>query len=305
MQTGGLKETLVIDRRHRLALRHHSAEHRRHALRRLRAAPGLHHLYAAQPVPRRAGSGSAVPAHPRRPGQDLRPRQQQRPGAAQPGAAQPDRALRDHQHAAGDHPPGSVPGGHRLLQPGPRSLARRRGPGHSRRRTADRISRQHPGQLPGHGPGLPELAGQRAAPHPGRPDYRLHRAGRALRELHPPHHDSFDPAFGRRGRHPRAPRDAQRFQRHLADRRHPADRHRQEERHHDDRLRAGSRARAGQAARRIHLPGLPAALPSHHDDHHGGPAGRAFRWRSAREPARSSGARWASPSSAACWSARC
>ena len=52
--------------------------------------------------------------------------------------------------------------------------------------------------------GLPELAGQRAAPDPGRADHRLHRAGRAVRELHPPHHDSLDPAFGRRGRDPGA-----------------------------------------------------------------------------------------------------
>ena len=51
----------------------------------------------------------------------------------------------------------------------------------------------------------------------------------------------------------------------------------------------------GMAPGRRHLPGLPAALPSHHDDHHGGAAGRACRWRSAPAPGRSCAGRWASP----------
>ena len=79
----------------------------------------------------------------------------------------------------------------------------------------------------------------------------------------------------------------QRLQRHRADRHRPADRHREEERHHDDRLRAGSRAQGRHDAGGRHLSGLPAALPPHHDDHHGGAAGRAFRWRSAPAPVRS------------------
>ena len=45
--------------RQRRALRHHAAGDRRHALRRVRPAPGLDDLHAAQPVPRRAGSGAA------------------------------------------------------------------------------------------------------------------------------------------------------------------------------------------------------------------------------------------------------
>ena len=45
----------VDDRsRHRVAPRHHAAGHRRHALRRLRPAPGRDDVHAAQPVPRRA-----------------------------------------------------------------------------------------------------------------------------------------------------------------------------------------------------------------------------------------------------------
>ena len=38
----------------------------------------------------------------------------------------------------------------------------------------------------------------------GRAGDGLHRAGRALRELHPPHHDPLDAALGGRGRHPGA-----------------------------------------------------------------------------------------------------
>ena len=53
------------------------------------------------------------------------------------------------------------------------------------------------GQLPGHGAGVPGRAGQRADPDPGRRDHRLHRAGRALRELHSSHHDPVHAALGR------------------------------------------------------------------------------------------------------------
>jgi hypothetical protein len=129
-------------------------------------------------------------------------------------------------------------------------------------------------ELPGHGAGLPGLAGERAAADPGGAGHGLHRAGRALRELHPPDHDSLDAALGGRGRAAGADALPARFQRHRAHRHHPADRHREEERHHDDRLRARGRAQTRASRRGGHLPGLPAALPADHDDHHGGAAGR-------------------------------
>ena len=53
-----------------------------------------------------------------------------------------------------------------------------------------------------------------------------------------------------------------------------ADRHRQEERHHDDRLRAEPSAQRQQRhARTGDLRSRGDALPSHHDDHHGGADG--------------------------------
>ena len=54
---------------------------------------------------------------------------------------------------------------------------------------------------------------------------------------------------------------------------HHAVRHREKERDHDDRLRAGGAAQRRQERRGRHLRGLPAALSSDHDDHHGGAAG--------------------------------
>ena len=53
------------------------------------------------------------------------------------------------------------------------------------------------------------------------------------------------------------------------------------------------------------LPGVPAALPSHHDDHHGGAAGRPAAGAWAAAPDRNCAIRWASRSSADCWSASC
>ncbi len=90
----------------------------------------------------------------------------------------------------------------------------------------------------------------------------LRAAGRALRELHPPHHHPRGAALGRDGRAPHAHdlRPGPLDHRHH---RHPdADRHREEERDHDDRLRARRAARAGPAAPRGDPPGVPAALPA-------------------------------------------
>src|SRR5215469_347841 len=101
----------------------------------------------------------------------------------------------------------------------------------------------------------------------------LHRAGGALRELHSPHHHPLDASLGRRRRGTRAARLQHRVQHHGADRGHPAHRHRQEERDHDDRLRARCAA-SGASARGSDLQRLAAALPSYHDDHDGGHAGR-------------------------------
>ncbi len=66
---------LARDRpRHRFAARRLAPGHRRHALRRLRPAPGLDDLTSAEPVPRRAGGRARVPAGSRRAQEHLRQR---------------------------------------------------------------------------------------------------------------------------------------------------------------------------------------------------------------------------------------
>src|SRR5207253_2735897 len=93
-------------------------------------------------------------------------------------------------------PPGTVPGGDALVQPGPGGRAGRRGVGGRDGDAAARAARGNPGELPGHGAGLPGLARQRAAADRGGAGGRLHRAGGALRELHPPDHDPVHAAVG-------------------------------------------------------------------------------------------------------------
>ena len=66
-QNQGLQAHAGDRPRHGLAAGHHAADDRRHALRRLRAAPGLDHVHAAQPVPRGAGGQARVPAAAPRP----------------------------------------------------------------------------------------------------------------------------------------------------------------------------------------------------------------------------------------------
>ena len=60
--------------RHRLAPRHHAADDRRHALRRLRPAAGLDDVHAAEPVPRRHGGRPAFWQNPDGAAEHLRAR---------------------------------------------------------------------------------------------------------------------------------------------------------------------------------------------------------------------------------------
>ena len=95
---------------------------------------------------------------------------------------------------------GRVSGGDPVVQPRPRRRARpgrREDPGDGRAaaRAAD-LERV----VPGHGAGLPGLAVVDAAARRRGNPRRLHRARRALRELHPPDHDPLGIALGRRRR---------------------------------------------------------------------------------------------------------
>ncbi len=159
--------------------------------------------------------------------------------------------------------------------------------------------------LPGHRPGLPAVALQRAAADRRGADRRLCDPGHPLRELHPPPDDPLDPAVRRRGRDPGAAARRPGPERHRHHRHHPAHRHREEERHHDRRRGAAAGARAWHERHRRGPRGLaPAAAPDP-DDHRRGHAGRRADDHLLTAPARSSATRWATPSSAACWSPRC
>ena len=99
-------------------------------------------------------------------------------------------------------------------------------------------------QLPGHGPGVPELGAGARAPAARRDPRDLHRARDPLRELHPPAHDP-DGAAVRRVRRARDAHDLPHGAFDLRVRRHhPAGGPGQEERHHDGRLRDRGAARA-------------------------------------------------------------
>ncbi len=192
----------------------------------------------------------------------------------QAGAAVGHRHLRGTHRAAAPRPVRPVPGHHHLLQPGAGLCAGPGGRRHRRRPARDRHAALDHDALPGRGAGLPEVARQPAPADPGRHRHRLHRAGRALRELHPPDHDPLDPAVGRHRRAARADAGGHRPQHRGHHRHRAADRHREEERDHDDRLRPRRRAQRGQGAAGGDPPGLPAALPADPDDHGRGPGRR-------------------------------
>ena len=240
--------TLTIDRDTAVAPRRHAAGDRRHALRRLRPAHRLDHLHAAQPVPRHprgAARGSA----------DARTRSTRiyvRSATGDAGAALGVRALRDRARAArrsshqGQFPSvtlsfNTAPGV--SLGDAVDAIDARRGRASACRPACTPSSRARRRRSASRSRREPLL-------HPRRAAHRLHRARRALRELHPPDHDPVDAAVGGRRRAPRAHRvPAREFDVIALIGIILLDRHREEERDHDDRLRARGGARAGHVAR--------------------------------------------------------
>ncbi len=173
-----------------------------------------------------------------------------------------------------DQPSKPVSGRHALLQSGSRIIARNGGRSHQAGDARRGHAGQHRAELPGHRARVRIIARERIDPDSRGDRHGLHCAGRVVRKLHSSHHHSFDAALGGRRRDSGAGPVQYGSGCHRADRHHSADRNREEERHHDDRFRARSRAQRRQVAGGGDLPGLPAALPAHHDDHHGGAAGR-------------------------------
>ena len=197
-QNAGLEATLDDRPRHRRAARRHAAADRRHALRRLRPAAGLDDVHAAEPVPRRHGSGRRSSGSTRtRCNDDLRRAPQRQPGAAVSAFAsfEPTTTPLAVNHQ-GQFPPitlsFNLPPGVSLgdavdadrAAPSARSACRRRSTAASRapRRRFRRRSTNQPLLI------LAALVDG------------LHRARHPLRELRPPAHDPLDAAVGRRRR---------------------------------------------------------------------------------------------------------
>ena len=170
------------------------ADDRRHALRRLRPAPGRDVVHAR--------STSTASCWRRRPSSAGQPRPAGARLRARRRAARWCRCRHRASSASAPTPlsinhQGQFPAMTLSFNLAPRRRARA---GRRRRSTraerADRPAGQRPRQLPGHGAGLRRLARQRAVADPRGAVHRLHRARHALREPHPPDHDPLDAAVG-------------------------------------------------------------------------------------------------------------
>ena len=165
-----------------------------------------------RPAPSSDDSAAAVAADAARNQRDQRDRQRPATAAPRPappvstergddGAARRLQPLRARQHAARGQPPGTVRRHHDLVQPAAGQVAERRDARRSTRGDGrDRHAGDHPRQLPGTAQAFQQSLGNEPLLIAGRAGRRLHRARRALRELHPPDHHPLDPALGRRRR---------------------------------------------------------------------------------------------------------
>ena len=175
--------------------RHHAGGDRQRALQRLRPAPGLDDLHPVEPVPRRPRGRARVPATARR--RSTTSTCRRRPAAAA-GAAVGDRAGRRADRAACDQPPRPVSRRRRsrsTSRPAPRSARRSRRSSRRKREIGLPASMQTSFQ--GAALAFQASLAQRAAADPRRDRHDVHRARRALRELHPSDHDPLDAAVGR------------------------------------------------------------------------------------------------------------
>ena len=185
----------------RRTLRHHPGDDRQRALRRARSAHRHDDIQPVDAISRDPGGQARSPARPEILAVALSAEPDGGDGAS---AAFRHRRHQDREVPACDQPSGAVPRGDRLLQSDRACVAehggRRNQPGDSGGASAA-VDHQ---QLPGRGAGFPGLAFQRGVPADRGARRRLHRAGRAVRELHSSGDDSFDAAIGRHRRVARA-----------------------------------------------------------------------------------------------------
>ena len=214
LQQQGLAAYIDDRPRHRRALRHHAGDRRQRALRRLRPAHHLDHLHPVQPVPRDPGGRS------RRCRRSLDVAGRDLPAVVAPPAARCRcrRSPRSSSRPAplqinhlGQFPATTISFN---LAPGVSLGAAVDGDPRRRSRTSACRRASSPPSRARRWRSRPRW--QRAAADPGGDRHRLHRAGRALRELHPPGHDPLDAALGRRRRAAGADARRRRPRRHRA-----------------------------------------------------------------------------------------
>ena len=241
------RPSLVIDRDTASRLGIYAADDRRHALRRLRPAPGVDHVHAAEPVPRGDGGGAALLAEPRDAARHLRALVDRRAGAAERL-----RALRAVDHALwrsitrGSSPPSRCPSTSRPASRWATRSSAIDGGGAARSACPPRIRASFQGTAQAF---QASLANEPMLILAALVTVYIVLGMLYESYIHPLTILSTLPSAGV-GRDPGAAALPHRPERHRADRHHPADRHRQEERHHDDRLRAGRRAPRRQVAAR-------------------------------------------------------
>ena len=192
--------------RHRQPPRRHAGGHRRRALQRLRPAPDLDHLHAGEPVPRGArGRRRDFQLGPRGARTRSTSRADGPGGAARCRSTTRSRAI---TRASARRSRSTTSASSRRRRCRSTSRRARRSARPSTAIEAAQRELRHAGQradaLPGRGGGVPRLARQHAAADPRGDRHDVHRARRALRELHPPDHDPLDAAVGRRRRAARA-----------------------------------------------------------------------------------------------------
>ena len=198
------------------------------------------HLHLREPVPGAGGDEAQISGVDRIPFEDLLQGRKRATGAAGfPCEGYADRGPAEHRAFRG------TALGHPVFQ-----SEDRREPGHGRvggdRSGGAGASAEHNRGVFGQRADVPSFHAESDAAA-DRGDRRgVHRAGRAVRELHPPDHDSFGAAFGRRGRAADADPVQGRAQYLFLCRPGDAGGYREEERHHADRLRPGGGAQTRQ-----------------------------------------------------------
>ena len=215
VQDQGL-QAFVRDRsRRRGAPRRHAGGDRHRALQRVRPAADFDDLHAVDPVPRGARRRDAAGPDadsPRSRAMTCRACRDNAPAGAQTtqvplsSVARIERAhgRRSSSTTSAQFPSATVSFN---LAPGA-SLGDAVDGDPSRRRRELGSAAVDRDELPGRGAGVPGVARQHAVADPRRGRHDVHRAGRALRELHPPGDDPVDAAVGGRRRAARAAADA-------------------------------------------------------------------------------------------------